>query len=672
MRKSLRMAALPLLAAGLVGWASFGSAQPGAAPPVTLPVEPVAPEAGPYSVPMPGTAVSRPVPGSKADPKAAPRPVTAPVVQPKGQPQPITLPGTPSEPTLAPGALPPVGQPQPTPTGQESRKADGPGTPMLPGNSPAVLPDPQSVAQPAPQSVAEPTSQAAPQPVAQPAAQPTTGQASQPLTEMRPSHQAEVHPSHPAGHLGGLEGNGSGPGQEPGNPTGRQEPAVSLEWIGPAAAKVGQPADYAIMVRNVCNIAVQKVIVQVRVPQGVNVAATEPKAEANDNVLMWEVGTLLPRQEKRIQMKFVSPAKGDMACQAWVTFTGSSVMRMMVREPKLLVKATAPEKALVGDPAHFVLTVSNPGDHPAELVKITATLSEGLENARGNTIKYDVGTLAPGDTRSVQVLCIAKAGGEQKCEATAEADGGLKAADKATLNVITPRLDLEVNGPKLRYLDRKAVYTFKVTNPGDAPASNVTISDVLPEGFKFLGADNGGRHDFSTRSVAWFLGEVGPGQTREVKMEVLAINPGEHQHKVTAQASRGLKVEGEILTRVEGLSAMLMEVVDVEDPVEVSAETAYEIRVTNTGSKTETDVKLVCTVPPQMQFKSAQGPVRFQQTGSEIVFDPLPKLAPRADAIYRIVVVATGKGDARFKAQLTSTNLVEPVIKQESTRVYGD
>ena len=155
-------------------------------------------------------------------------------------------------------------------------------------------------------------------------------------------------------------------------------------------------------------------------------------------------------------------------------------------------------------------------------------------------------------------------------------------------------------------------------------------------------------------------------------MEVIAINPGEHRHQVTALAARGLKVDGEIVTRVEGLSAILVELVDTEDPIEVGAETTYEIRITNTGSKSETDIRLVCMIPDKMQFKSAQGPSRHQDEGKEIVFDPLPKLAPRADAIYRVTVKALAPGDCRFKAQITSTNLVEPVIEMESTRVYQD
>jgi uncharacterized repeat protein (TIGR01451 family) len=461
-------------------------------------------------------------------------------------------------------------------------------------------------------------------------------------------------------------------GATPKNPTGRQEPAVAIEWIGPVTAKVGVAQDYSIAVRNACNIAVQQVMVRVRIPKDMTVKATEPNAVSEGNVYMWELGTLQPQQEKILQVKLIADGRGDMAPQAWVTFTGSSVMRIAVREPKLTVKASAPEKVLVGDAATFMLTVSNPGDGVAEQVKVHAQLSEGLEHAKGNKVDFEIGNLNPGESRSVQLICATKTGGEQKCEALAEAEGGLKGQDLAMTNVIMPRLDLAIAGPGLRYLDRKATYTLKVTNPGDAPATNVSVADVVPAGFKFLTATDGGRHDFATRTVSWFVGEVGPGQTKEVKFEVVAVNPGEFHHKASAQAARGLKTDAELLSRVEGLSAILLEVVDTEDPIEVGGDTAYEIRITNTGSKTETDIKLVCTIPEKMEFKNGQGPSKCHAEGKVIVFDPVPKLAPRADAIFRVNVKALQAGDVRFKAQITSTNLVEPVLEMEATRIYAD
>jgi uncharacterized repeat protein (TIGR01451 family) len=321
------------------------------------------------------------------------------------------------------------------------------------------------------------------------------------------------------------------------NPIGRQEPAVSLEWIGPSLARVGQQTDYTLAVRNLCTIPVQQVMVRARVPNGVLIAGTRPKAYVEGNVLMWELGTLQPKQEMNLQLRLVPETKGDLGCRAWVTFTGASALQVRVREPKLQLKTVAPSKVLIGDAASLVLAVSNPGDGPVEQVKVHALLSDGLEHTRGPNVEFDVGTLAPGETRTLQLVSMTKAGGMQKCEAVAEGDG-LKSQDQANIHVVVPRLDVEVIDTKLLPVEHKTLYTLKVTNAADASASSVTVSEVLPAGFQFGAASDGGRLEATTQTVSWFLGEIGPGQSRQVRLEVLAVNPGEFKHKVSAAASR--------------------------------------------------------------------------------------------------------------------------------------
>lgn len=439
-------------------------------------------------------------------------------------------------------------------------------------------------------------------------------------------------------------------------------------------AKLGQPVTYQIIVKNTSAIPVQNVTVRNRIPAGVTVQATEPRAINELNTLIWEVGTMQPRQEKRIDLQLLPEMRGDLACQAFVSFTGMSQARIRVREPKLQLKIAGPDKVLLGDAAPFSLTVTNPGDGSADQVKIRAALSDGLEHTRGRTVEFELGNLGPNESRSVQLVCTTKTGGPQTCEAMAVAEGGLRAQDVASVEVLLPRLELNIAGPKLRYLDRKATYIVKVVNPGSAPASNVTINSLIPDGFKFLTASDGGRHDFSTRTVSWYLGDLTPGQTREMSIELLAINTGEYHVAANVTAARGLKSDAEAITHVEGLSALLMEMVDLDDPVEVGADTAYEIRVTNTGSKTETNLQLICTIPDKMEFRSAQGAggIRSHLQGKELTFEPIPKLAPRADVIYRVNVRGVAPGDLRFRARITADGLTEPVLKEESTKVYGD
>jgi uncharacterized repeat protein (TIGR01451 family) len=458
------------------------------------------------------------------------------------------------------------------------------------------------------------------------------------------------------------------------NPTGRQEPAVSIEWVGPPTVKLGQPALFQIVVKNVSQSVVHGAVVRQHVPAGVTVQSTEPKANADNDTLTWDVGTLQPQQERRLEVQMVPTVKGRCACQATVVFAGQSTVNIQVQEPKLILKASAPDRVLVGDSANITLTVTNPGDGTADHVKVKTTLSDGLEHVRGKEVEFDLGNLGPNETRSIQVLCVTKAGGEQKVEASATAEGSLTAADAAVFPVLTPKVDLAVSGPKLRYLDRQGVYTFKVTNPGDAPANNVSVVDQIPQGFKFVEASGGGRHDYTTRAVTWFVGDLAPHQSREVTLAVMAVNIGEYKHVAVARASRGLQAEAEAETRVEGLSALQVELVDLEDPVEVGANARYEITVGNTGSKTETNIQIVCTLPDKMEFWGAQGAggLRHRVEGKEVIFETLPKLAPRATAIFRVNARPTAPGDVRFKVRVKADSLSEPVNKEESTKVFGD
>src|SRR5262249_23509606 len=121
------------------------------------------------------------------------------------------------------------------------------------------------------------------------------------------------------------------------NPTGRQEPAVSLEWIGPPTAKMGQPIAYQIMVKNVSASAVQMVNVVARFPSGVTVSNVQPAGINEGNTCRWDVGTLEPRQEKRLDVQLQPVTRGELSCQASVTFTGTSTARLTVREPQLAI-----------------------------------------------------------------------------------------------------------------------------------------------------------------------------------------------------------------------------------------------------------------------------------------------------------------------------------------------
>ena len=447
---------------------------------------------------------------------------------------------------------------------------------------------------------------------------------------------------------------------------------VTLQWVGPAQIKVGQPFVYELVIHNVGVETAKDVVVRDQLPQGMRLISVMPKATEHEGGFLWQLGDLQTHDERRIRIEMVAEQKGEVACQATVTATTPATARFRVCEPKLAVQQTCPETVMVGDPVTVTIAVSNPGDGSADGIVVRSVLSSGLHHEKGKDFSVEVGSLAPGETRTIQLVCATTQGGRQSIKTAATAGGRLKAEGESFTTVSEPKLNVAIQGPRLRYLDRQATYTVRIENPGDAPANNVRVAAILPAGFKYVDSSNNGRHDYTTRTVAWFVGTLDAGQAQEITYKCLAVQPGQQTHSASAVALRSLKADATTVTAVEGISALLLEVVDIDDPVEVGAETAYEIRVTNQGSRAATNVTIEATVPVQMKVLRGQGPTDYRVSGQQIHFAPLPKLAPRADAIYRVHVQGVGVGDTRFRAQLSSDSLSEPVSEEESTKVYGD
>ena len=121
---------------------------------------------------------------------------------------------------------------------------------------------------------------------------------------------------------------------------------------------------------------------------------------------------------------------------------------------------------------------------------------------------------------------------------------------------------------------------------------------------------------------------------------------------------------------MKGIPAILLEAVDVRDPVEVGANETYVITVTNQGSAMDTNIKIVCTLGAQQEYVSSTGPTTASVDGKTVTFALLASLAPKAKTTYKVVAKGIKAGDVRFKVQLTSDQLKVPVQETESTNIY--
>lgn len=454
---------------------------------------------------------------------------------------------------------------------------------------------------------------------------------------------------------------------------GPQQPAISIEKFSPSEIQVGKPATFELLVRNVGPIAAQNVVVSDQVPAGTQLVDVRPQpAQGSGGSLVWQLGTMQPGEEKQIAIQVMPQAEGEIGSTAQVTFAAQATSRSICTRPQLTVEHTAPPKVLIGESLTIGITVANPGSGPATGVTIEEDVPAGLTHVAGSQLEYEIGTLRPGESKRLELSVKADKPGLIENTIVAKGEGNLLASHKVQIEVIAPQLEVDVNGPKKRFLERQATYTVSIANPGTAPARDVELVAYLPRGMKFIESDSQGTYDVAQHAVFWSLEELPPAKAGSVKLTTLPVEPGEQRLRIEGRADLGLAVAGEQTVQVEQSAELLHTVKDADEVIEVGSETSYEIRVTNTGTKAATNVSVTAILPAGMQGLSGEGPTRAAGDATQIVFEPLAKLAPQEEVIYRVQVQGVAPGDHLVRVQLSSDEWPTPVTREESTRVYED
>jgi len=346
-------------------------------------------------------------------------------------------------------------------------------------------------------------------------------------------------------------------------------------------------------------------------------------------------------------------------------------MTAAVVQPELKITKEGPSEVMICDTIPYTVVVSNTGTGAAQNVRIKDTLPSGLKTMSGEDyVEHNVGTLNAGESREVTMNVKADRTGTFDNSASAVAEGNLSADSNSTTTVVTqPVLTVTKTCPAKRYLGRNITYNIVVTNEGNGPAVNTTLDDCIPTNTTMVSASDGGT--VSERGALWDLGTLQPRESKELSVTVRADSLGEAENCAAASAECADTVKECCVTVVSGIPAILLEVIDIADPIEIGSNETYEIRVTNQGTATDSNISIVCTLETgTMEYVSSDGPTTGSSMGNTVTFEPLPALASKNTATWRVNVRAVGEGDVRFKVTLNSDQLDRDVQETESTNFY--
>lgn len=452
----------------------------------------------------------------------------------------------------------------------------------------------------------------------------------------------------------------------------REAPRIMTEWKKLGDLNVGQTCAIELVVSNTGGAPASDVNVDAYFPSSIRITDAKPAPNAASDHVTWTFKSLGAGETKQIALNIIPSQRGELAANANVRFTSAASTVFSVEEPQLKLALSGPAQVTVGEPATQVVTITNPGTGVAHNVTIDVMIPEGLEHARGNRLQMELGSLTPGETRSVKLSLNAKNGGSQVIKVEAKAGTDLRQAATSKIDVLAPSLKLAVAGPALRYVGRDARYTVNVKNDGEATTNNVRAIYVVPKSFEFIHASNGGAYDEGNRTITWFLGSIESGKTSELTVKLRPTELGEFAHVARITSEHGSPTESKVSTKIEGAASLVLEVVDLDDPVEVGRETAYEVRVRNDGSKEAQNIGLSIELPNAIQLIGVKAPVEYLAESGLLVFKSLPALPPGRTAIFHITCKGKDEGNQRLRARLTSDSIQEPLTVEELTKFYAD
>jgi uncharacterized repeat protein (TIGR01451 family) len=400
--------------------------------------------------------------------------------------------------------------------------------------------------------------------------------------------------------------------------------------------------------------------------------SSQPTAQTEGNYVVWQLGKLSPGEDRAVEMQLMPTEEGEVGSVATVSYSAQASVKTKCTEPQLAIRMTAPNKVMIGQQQRVKIELRNPGSGDATGVMLLENVPQGLKHAAGPALEFEIGTLRAGETRELELVLLAEKAGKIVNVLNARADGNLQVQQQVEFEVIAPGLTIDLNGPERRYLERPATYEVSVNNPGTAPAHDVQIVTKLPKGMRFVRANNMGEYDAATHAVYWSLAELPEGESGTVELVAMPVEAGPQTLEVESKTGEGLSDQTQRQILVDGLAAIMFEVRDLEDPIEVGGETGYEIRVVNQGTKAATNLQIAISLPPGLQLVSAEGETQHSEQRGAIVFEPLPQLAAKADTVFRVRAQGIAAGDQRVMVEVNTDDLAQPIRREESTRVFGD
>lgn len=278
--------------------------------------------------------------------------------------------------------------------------------------------------------------------------------------------------------------------------------------------------------------------------------------------------------------------------------------------PELALRAGAPAVAAYDVPTEVVANVQNPGDQPAENVRVSVAIPPGARVTQADSfarvtpgdVSWEIGTIPP--RTQLDLFMTLAAQSPLRLQFEARADGGLYAEDTVAMDVFQPSLSLDVSVAEEQTVEVGTPVTFDidVTNTGERPLVGVNLRAVGDEAMVHDETD--------ARTIAMDKpdGPLQPGDTWATAVTFIPTESGRRCITVHATADGGQEADGRgCVTVINPVMPTPAVTATISGPqqLEVGARRIFRYRVVNTGQVPLNNVRVTATFDSRMQLEQA-------------------------------------------------------------------
>ncbi len=304
------------------------------------------------------------------------------------------------------------------------------------------------------------------------------------------------------------------------------------------------------------------------------------------------------------------------------------------------IDKTGPLTVTAGSEISYTLTVFNEGPNTALKAVVTDTMpfqvdttaatfvvpgtSSGICSITifptGDIVVCDIGDIPASITAEMIITGTVKADTPEAADLTNSADFVLTTPEGKKITG-TKKVDTEVlttsdvgvikTGPSDVTAGETVSYTIVLSNTGPSVSRDVDVKDLLPPGFTY---ESGSSTQGTCVSGICQLGDVGVGDT--ITMVITATAGSDISGNVTNKAEyfgdtsdpNPNNDSDTAQTTVNPLTALIIDKIDLTDPVYAGNTYLYEIVITNTGPSDAQNVVVTDTLPVTGQLRRRPAP----------------------------------------------------------------